>query len=387
MANKSDVVATAASEAASSEISSRNSANNRKNIPQWREAVAGASSGAISRTLLAPVERVKLLKQLQGSVDAKHLFPPPQPQRSSSKTLSPPSAWQVAATVYREQGLLSFWRGNVPNVLRVSGTAAVNFTCMDYYKRVAVGPWLDYLTRFSPQTRNLERQRQLATSLVSGGLAGATATTVLYPIEFLRTRLAMDMGTGKPLLPSSVVSTKEGAAITGGGQSSHHPRPPRQYKGMLDVLQKILKSDGILGLFQGYGIAVTGGIFYRIILLGGYDALKGELLLRKQEQAANHSNDKRTTTLSWGERIVSAQLISLTAGTAAYPFDSVRRRMMMQAGQPYEQRKFRNSLHCIRSIWRLEGIRGFYLGLGPNILRSVSGALLLVGYDRIRTLL
>ena len=328
-------------------------------------------------------------------MDAKHLFPPHAAAAATTQQQQQASsAWQVAATVYREQGVLSFWRGNVPNVLRVSGTAAVNFTCMDYYKRVAVGPWLDYLTRYSRQTRNLERQRQLATSLVSGGLAGATATTVLYPIEFLRTRLAMDVGGGKKpvLLPSSTVSTKEGAT-TGGGQSSHHPRPPRQYKGMLDVLQKILKSDGILGLFQGYGIAVTGGIFYRIILLGGYDALKSELLLRKQEQAANHHNNnddattKQRTTLSWGERIVSAQLISLTAGTAAYPFDSVRRRLMMQAGQPYEQRQFRNSLHCIRSIWRLEGLRGFYLGLGPNILRSVSGALLLVGYDRIRTLL
>ena len=57
---------------------------------------------------------------------------------------------------------------------------------------------------------------------------------------------------------------------------------------------------------------------------------------------------------------------------------------MMQAGQPAVDRLYRNSLHCIRRVWSAEGLRGFYLGLGPNILRSVGGALLLVSYDRIR---
>jgi len=320
--------------------------------PQWREAVAGACAGAVSRTLLAPVERVKLLKQLQGSV----VVVDPAVAAAGSSLLNNPSmsAWQVARTVYREQGVLSFWRGNIPSMLRVSGTAAINFTCMDYYKRAAVGPLLD-------RTMLTERHQKLVTSFVAGGMAGATATTTLYPIEFIRTRLAMDVGGNKDA------------------------GKPRQYTGMMDVTRQILKSDGITGLFQGYGIAVTGGIFYRIVLLGGYDALKGELLLRKQTNG--DPKDAASAELSWGERILSAQFISLTAGTLSYPFDSVRRRLMMQAGVPREQRKFRNSIHCIRHVFANEGLRGFYLGLGPNLVRSVSGALLLVGYDRIRTLL
>lgn len=316
--------------------------------PQWREAVAGAFAGAMSRTLLAPIERIKLLKQLQGSV--KNEFSANQ------------SAWEVAIKVYREQGILAFWRGNVPNVLRVSGTAAINFTCMDYYKRAAVSPVLErfqqhYESKLTPE--ELQRRCKLAASFISGGLAGATATTLLYPIEFVRTRLAMD---------------------TGGADAGR----PRKYTGMIDVSRKIYRSDGILGLFQGYGIALTGGVVYRILLLGGYDALKGELLFRKTQQQTLKST---STELSWGERIISAQFISLTAGTIAYPFDSVRRRMMMQSGQPMAERQYRNSIHCITSVLGTEGIRGLYLGIGPNILRSVSGAFLLVGYDRIRSLL
>lgn len=317
--------------------------------PQWRQAVAGAGAGAVSRTLLAPVERVKLLQQLQGSV---HLG-------------GPHSAVAVARKIYTEEGFWAFWRGNLPNVLRVSGTSAINFTCMDYYKRAAVAPIIErfIVQRHAAVTaQQIERRRKLATSFISGGLAGATATTILYPIEFVRTRLAMDLGVG-------------------GGTSGNVK--PRQYTGMRDVMRSIIHTDGVLGFYQGYGIALVGGVVYRIILLGGYDAWKGELLFRKKRLQRQGTETK--VSLSWGERIVSAQIISLTAGTVAYPFDSVRRRMMMQSGR--QDRLYRNSIHCIRTVWSAEGLRGFYLGLGPNLLRSIGSTLLLVGYDRILSLL
>lgn len=256
--------------------------------------------------------------------------------------------------VYNEQGLLAFWRGNLPMVLRVSGTAAINFTCMDYYKRVAVAPFFEehLIQRHSTTTEQLERRRRLTTSFVAGGLAGGTSTTVLYPFEFLRTRLAMDVGKADN----------------------------RFYSGMIDVCKRILRSDGLVGFYQGYGIALFGGVFYRVLFLGGYEALKFELLLRKSGNAGKKD-------LTWAERFGCAQTISLTAGTLSYPLDSVRRRMMMQAGLPRSERLYRHSLHCIATVWKQEGPRGFYLGLGPNIVRSVGGAVLLVGYDAIRAAL
>ena len=54
---------------------------------------------------------------------------------------------------------------------------------------------------------------------------------------------------------------------------------------------------------------------------------------------------------------------------------------MMQAGQPLEQRLYWNLIHAFWRIQMEEGIRGFYLGIGPNLLRSFGGALLLVSYD------
>jgi solute carrier family 25 (adenine nucleotide translocator) protein 4/5/6/31 len=222
---------------------------------------------------------------------------------------------------------------------------------MDYYKKVAVAPALETLLiqRHSTTEAQIQHKRGLVTSFVSGGLAGATSTTILYPFEFLRTRLAMDVGTS---------------------QSS------RTWHGMGHVVRNILRTDGVLGFFQGYGIALFGGVFYRLLFLGGYDALKSELLLRRQQE-----------DLTWTQRFACAQTISLTSGTLCYPFDSIRRRMMMQAGMPRSEREYLNSIDCLAKIARQEGLRGFYLGIGPNALRSVSGAMLLVCYDTFKVLL
>jgi solute carrier family 25 (mitochondrial adenine nucleotide translocator), member 4/5/6/31 len=256
-----------------------------RTLPRWREAVAGAGAGALSRTLLAPVERVKLIQQLQGSLNAEQ------------QNLQQLSAIRVAWKIYREEGLLAFWRGNFPNVIRVAGAQALNFTCMDYYKRAAVAPFLErmLIVSSSAEQQLVERRRRVVTSFVSGGLAGATATTILYPIEFLRTRLAMDMGHDRR--PStSTLNTKI-----------------RQYTGMGDVLWSILKSDGVFGLYQGYGVALVGGIVYRVLYLGGYDACKAEWLYNKNRYL-RHSDE--SAELSWGERFGLAQAISLFAGTA-----------------------------------------------------------------------
>jgi len=85
------------------------------------------------------------------------------------------------------------------------------------------------------------------------------------------------------------------------------------------------------------------------------------------------------------ERYLLAQMVSITAGTVCYPIDSVRRRFMMQAGRPHQERPYQHgAVAAFYTIYQREGLQGFYLGLGPNLVRSVAGALLLVSYDVFR---
>jgi len=260
--------------------------------------------------------------------------------------------------------LVLLFLGNTPNVVRQGGAAALNFMLMDWYK-AAIAPIMN-LSLALPSNRPhplREKRRKILSSFLSGGLAGGTTTTFLYPIEFLRTRLALDIGT-----------------------TSKNGQYTRMYpRGMRDVFCGIWKTDGVKGLYQGYGIALGGVVLYRALHLGGFDACKTELMYRRKESSKLYGTNDASMT--WGERFAIAQAVSIVAGTICYPIDSVRRRLMMQAGLPHGERNYTNSMHAFRKIWIDEGIRGFYLGIGPNLVRSVGGALLLVAYDVFRSML
>jgi solute carrier family 25 (adenine nucleotide translocator) protein 4/5/6/31 len=188
---------------------------------------------------------------------------------------------------------------------------------------------------------------------------GGTTTTVLYPIQYLRTRLAMDMG-----------ATPE---------ARKYPR------GMRDVFCGTLKTDGVKGLYQGYGLALFGVVVYRALHLGGYDVMKSELLHRLESNNSDTESD--SIELSMAQRFVLAQTVSVIAAVVCYPMDSVKRRLMMQACTPITERQYRHTLDCFQKVFRREGVRGFYLGFGPNLVRSVGNAMLLVGYDTVKSLI
>lgn len=71
--------------------------------------------------------------------------------------------------------------------------------------------------------------------------------------------------------------------------------------------------------------------------------------------------------------------------SVVYPIDSIRRRMMMEAGR--SKPLYRSSLDCARLVWKTEGYRGFYRGLLPNMARGIGTSALLVLYDEIRVAL
>jgi len=131
----------------------------------------GGVSAAVSKTVVAPIERVKLLLQVQ---DANKKMAPEQKYKGIGDCF---------IRVNREQGFASFWRGNLANVIRYFPTQALNFACKDFYKKT--------LCPYNPKKNPY---KFFAGNMASGGAAGATSLTLVYPLDFGRTRLAADVG-------------------------------------------------------------------------------------------------------------------------------------------------------------------------------------------------
>ncbi|KAH9424179.1 hypothetical protein DERP_004361 [Dermatophagoides pteronyssinus] len=289
-----------------------------------KDFIAGGVSAAISKTAVAPIERVKLLLQVQ----------------HASKQIAADKHYKGIIDAFvripKEQGFLSLWRGNFANVIRYFPTQALNFAFKDKFKQI----FLDGVDK------KKQFWRYFAGNLASGGAAGASSLCFVYPLDFARTRLGADIGKG----PNE-----------------------RQFKGLGDCLVKVFKSDGLMGLYRGFSVSVQGIIIYRAAYFGFFDTAKGML-----------PNPKTTPiVISW----MIAQAVTTVSGIISYPFDTVRRRMMMQSGLSASERMYKNTAHCWVKIARTEGPKAFFKGALSNVFRGTGGAFVLVLYDEIKALI
>ena len=80
-----------------------------------------------------------------------------------------------------------------------------------------------------------------------------------------------------------------------------------------------------------------------------------------------------------------AQFVTVTAGIASYPLDTIRRRLMMQSGR--SDILYKGTFDCFSKILAEEGPRAFFKGSLSNVIRGTGGALVLVFYDKIQSYL
>ena len=282
--------------------------------------LAGGVSAAVSKTLVAPIERVKLLLQVQ---DANKNIPVDQRYNGIGDCFS---------RVAKEQGVGALWRGNLANVIRYFPTQALNFACKDTYKK--------WLCPYNPKT---QPGKFFIGNCASGGAAGATSLCFVYPLDFARTRLAADVGSGGD----------------------------REFSGLVDCLSKMAKKGGVSALYNGFGISLVGIIMYRASYFGMFDT--GKVLLFEDVR-------KAPILAVWG----FAQFVTVAAGIASYPLDTVRRRLMMTSGKTGADRMYTGTMDCFSKILKDEGPRAFFKGCLSNVLRGTGGALVLVFYDKIQ---
>jgi len=280
----------------------------------------GGVSAAVSKTAAAPIERVKLLIQNQDEMlKAGRLDKPYK------------GIVDCSARVMKNEGFVAFWRGNLANVIRYFPTQALNFAFKDYFKK---------MFGFSKEKDGY--LKWFIGNLASGGAAGACSLFFVYSLDYARTRLANDNKNAKK-----------------GGE--------RQFNGLIDVYKKTLATDGISGLYRGFNISCVGIIVYRGLYFGLFDSIKPLLPPSVRD--------------NMGAKFLLGWAITILAGLASYPIDTIRRRMMMTSGEAV---KYTSSLQAFNVIVKAEGWKSLFKGAGANILRGIAGAGVLAGYDQLQ---
>lgn len=183
------------------------------------QTVAGAASGALTKTATAPLERIKIIFQVQG-MKGKDLVAPKYT-----------GIMQTIRLVSKEEGALALWKGNGANVLRVIPVYGLKFAFNDTFKAIVAGP----------------QKKRLTTSelLWVGTLAGLVQTVLTYPLEVVRTRLSL-------------------GAEQGGVR----------YNGIVDCIRQMVRSEGLSSMGKGMLPTIISGAPYTGIQMTTYELMQ-----------------------------------------------------------------------------------------------------------------
>ncbi|PSC69510.1 mitochondrial substrate carrier family B [Micractinium conductrix] len=352
-----------------------------------RELLAGGAAGATAKTVIAPLERCKILFQT-GKLRGAALTP-------------------TLTHIYRTEGLPGLWRGNGAAVLRIVPYAASHFFAYEHYRRLLVS---------AGALGAQEHRVPPVLDLLAGAAAGGTAVLLTYPLDLVRTRLAYSTEAGSagrtaataapagtlaaaPAATAAAGGSSGGAAPGGGRLLAHHqgrwatgglalassrgcasgacsaggglplaggagrlagvlvgggggaPSCTNRLQGqgplgaramhllrlphadpkhtIRGVLASTFQREGVRGLYHGIGASLIGILPYAGLKFYCYQHLK---------QWYHHTNphDLSRTGIDGRPRLPVAVMLSfgaaagLVAQTATYPLDVVRRQMQVE---------------------------------------------------------
>ena len=277
----------------------------------WVTLVSGGIAGAVSRTCVAPLERLKILFQVQG-LSAK------------GAPLRHKGIWESLWNLYEKDGLRGLWKGNGMNCIRVVPSSAIQFASYRFYKHHLFGDDGTGEVHLSPWQH-----------VVAGGMAGATSTTMTYPLDLMRARRTVDFRGDVPM-------------------------------GMVSGLVHIARTEGFRGMYRGLIPSLCGIIPYIGIDMMVYHQLKHRAI-----DAHIGLDPSRPHDLSPVTKLLCGAGAGVCGMTVAFPFDTVRRNLQVATlkfrdGSPPPPSMF----HFFADTLRRDGPTALYRGILPNYMKA-----------------
>ncbi|XP_059308104.1 probable mitochondrial adenine nucleotide transporter BTL3 [Lycium ferocissimum] len=272
---------------------------------------AGAVAAMVSRTFVAPLERLKLEYIVRG--EQKHLF-------------------ELIKTIAVTQGIKGFWKGNSVNILRTAPFKAINFYSYEKYR--------DHLLKITSngEATNIER-------FIAGAAAGITATVLCIPMDTIRT----------------VMVAPGGEALGGLIGTTRHMI---QTEGFFSLYKGLVPSI--------ISMAPSGAVFYGVydILKSAYlHSPEGRKRLEKMKQQGEQLNALDQLELGTVRTLVYGAIAGACAEAATYPFEVVRRQLQLQV-RATKMSTLATSLKIVEQ----GGIPALYAGLTPSLLQVLPSA-------------
>ncbi|KAL1406364.1 hypothetical protein Q8F55_008063 [Vanrija albida] len=284
--------------------------------------VAGGLAGATSRTVVSPLERLKIILQVQAS----------STKGSGASNQAYGALWPSLVRMWKSEGFAGFMKGNGINVVRILPYSAIQFTSYGAFKNLAL-QWSGQETLSTPWR------------LASGAAAGIMAVSFTYPLDLVRARLS--------IATANMAHSGAAAAFTAEDAKL----------GIAGMTKKVYQQEGgIRGLYRGCWATAIGVAPYVSLNFYGYETLKGIIL---------------PAGLDCGD--VEFALRKLSCGGLAgafslmftHPFDVLRRKMQVAGlstlGEPNV-----GAIETLKLMIQRDGFwRGLYRGLVPNLVKIV----------------
>jgi solute carrier family 25 (adenine nucleotide translocator) protein 4/5/6/31 len=287
-------------------------------LQKWAaDFVSGGVSAALAKTSTAPLERLKLLYQ-------------------TSAQMQELNAMHVWRLIVAEQGVHALWRGNMANIIRYFPAQAFMLSFKEQFHTAFQSP-----------------SHPLASSIAAGASAGVCALTIVYPLDYARTRMAADMR--------------------------------GDYRSLTHTISRALQENpgvyaGLRSVYAGWLPGALCYSVYRGLQFGMYDYFKHELRIDLKRGAK--ISKLSDFSMRFAQCFALSFVCTSAAATVAYPLDTLRRACIVSdaPGGP-------RMVAIAREIYVREqggGVPAFYRGLCVNYARNFGSALVLVLFDGIK---
>ncbi|KAF7428039.1 hypothetical protein PC9H_007258 [Pleurotus ostreatus] len=293
--------------------------------------IAGGCAGAASRTVVSPLERLKIIQQVQ--------------PRTSDQQYK--GVWRSLVRMWTEEGFKGFMRGNGINCLRIIPYSAVQFTTYEQLKK-----WF---------TKHGSKELDTPKRLASGALAGITSVCSTYPLDLVRSRLSIATASLQAVPKASTAAPS--SALSSALASAYHTSAPsgmaytKSELTIWGMTLKIMREEGgVRGLYRGLVTTAVGVAPYVGINFAAYEFLRGIVTPPGKSSVAR--------------KLMCGALAGSISQTLTYPFDVLRRKMQVTGMASNALGiKYNGALDALASIVRTEGVKGLYRGLWPNLLK------------------